>query len=71
VPFIYSLAGKSKTMAPGLALAAVSSVSFLGFLVGPPVIGFIAQAINLRGSFAVIALLGLAIVALAGKVKSE
>ena len=71
VPFIYSLAGRSKTMSPGLALAAVSSVSFLGFLIGPPVIGFIAQAINLRGSFAVIALLGLGIVALASKVKSE
>ena len=71
VPFIYSLAAKSKTMSPGLALAAVSSVSFLGFLIGPPLIGFIAQAINLRGSFAVVALMGLCIVALTGKIKTE
>ncbi|RTL57420.1 MAG: MFS transporter [Sphingobacteriales bacterium] len=71
VPFIYSIAGKSKTMSPGLALAAVSSISFLGFLAGPPVIGFIAQAINLRGSFAVIGLLGLVMIALINKIKYE
>jgi MFS family permease len=71
VPFIYSLAGKSKTMSPGLALAAVSSISFLGFLAGPPVIGFIAQAINLRGSFAIVALLGLVMIALINKIKYE
>ncbi|MBI1781582.1 MAG: MFS transporter [Sphingobacteriales bacterium] len=71
VPFIYSLAGKSTTMSPGLALAAVSSVSFLGFLSGPPIIGFIAQAINLRGSFAVIALLGLGIVVMSNKIKND
>lgn len=71
VPFIYSLAGKTKTMSPGLALAAVSSISFLGFLIGPPLIGFIAQAINLQGSFAVVALMGLGIVALCSRIKND
>jgi len=50
-------------------LAAVSSISFLGFLVGPPIIGFIAQASSLRWSFALIALLGLGTTLLSGKVK--
>jgi MFS family permease len=39
VPTLYSLAGKNPTVPPGEALPIVSSVSFLGFLMGPPVIG--------------------------------
>lgn len=59
IPICYSLAGKSKTMSPGPAIASVSTIGFLGFLMGPPLIGFIAQASSLRWSFAVIALIGL------------
>ena len=33
--------------------------SFLGFLLGPPVIGHIAHAFSLRWSFSLIALVGL------------
>lgn len=70
VPLVYSLAGKSGTMSPGLALAAVSSVSFLGFLIGPPLIGFIAEGAGLRLSFAVIAAIGLFPAILANKIRS-
>lgn len=59
VPICYSLAGKSKVMLPGVALATVSTIGFLGFLLGPPVIGFIAQALNLRWAFAIIACIGI------------
>jgi MFS family permease len=54
----------------GMALSAVSTIGFLGFLFGPPVIGFIAQGSSLRFSFALIALLGLGTSLLAGKVKA-
>ncbi len=60
VPLVYSNACKSKTMLPGVALAAVSTIGFFGFLLGPPLIGFIAQAASLRWSFALIACFGLA-----------
>jgi MFS family permease len=70
VPIAYGLAGRSTTMSPGMALSAVSTIGFLGFLIGPPMIGFIAQASSLRFSFALIALLGLGTTFLAGKVKS-
>jgi MFS family permease len=70
VPLIYSLAGKSATMPAGLALAAVSSVSFLGFLIGPPLIGFIAEAAGLRLSFAIIAVIGLCPAILANRIKA-
>ncbi|MEI6265048.1 MAG: MFS transporter [Sphingobacteriia bacterium] len=59
VPLVYSQAGKSTKLSPGMALAAVSSIGFLGFLVGPPIIGFIAEAFGLQWSFTLIALLGL------------
>lgn len=69
VPMVYAIAGKSSTMSPGLALAAVSTISFVGFLLGPPVIGFIAQFAGLRISFALIALLGLGVSFFGNKIK--
>lgn len=69
VPMVYSLAGKSKKMLPGAALAAVSSIGFLGFLIGPPIIGFISELSNLRASFALIAVLGLGTTIMAGRLK--
>lgn len=61
VPLVYSRAGRSKTMSPGVALAAVSSIGFLGFLIGPPVIGVVAGISGLRASFVIIALMGLSV----------
>jgi MFS family permease len=69
VPLVYSAAGKSKKVSPGVALAAVSTIGYLGFLFGPPVIGFIAQASSLRMSFILIALLGLTTTIVASKTK--
>ncbi|MBA4058667.1 MAG: hypothetical protein C0490_28380 [Marivirga sp.] len=69
VPLVYSAAGKSLTLSPGMALAAVSTISFFGFLLGPPVIGFIAEAASLRYSFALVAVLGLCTTLLASKAK--
>lgn len=69
VPMVYSLAGRSQTMLPGVALAAVSSIGFFGFLLGPPLIGFVAQVASLRWSFVIIGCLGLGTTILAGKIK--
>src|SRR5690606_41812975 len=55
IPSVYSVAGKHKTISPGVALAMLSSVSYLGFLMGPPIIGYIAEVLNLRYSFGVFA----------------
>jgi MFS family permease len=61
VPLCYAMAGRSKKLAPSLAIASVSSIGYIGFLIGPPLIGFIAQAVSLRLSFTVIAFLGASI----------
>lgn len=69
VPIVYSIAGKSKHLSPGQALAAVSTVGFAGFLAGPPLVGFIAQASDLQWSFGVVALLGLMTTILSSNLK--
>ncbi len=70
VPMVYSAAGRHAKIPAGMALAAVSSISFLGFLMGPPLIGYIAELFNLRYSFAVIGLLGISISVLVSKIKA-
>ncbi len=69
VPLVFSIAGKSKTMSSGSAIASVSTVGYLGFLMVPPVVGFIAQAASLRWSFTVMAALGGLMVFMVGKVE--
>ena len=69
IPSIYSTAGQKTKIPPSIALTIVSSTGFLGFLLGPPVIGYIAGVTNLRYSYALIGILGICIVALASRIK--
>ena len=60
IPTIYGSVGKSAE--PGqasIALASVSSIGFFGFLIGPPIVGFLSGALGLRWAFLTISLLGL------------
>jgi len=70
VPLVYSAAGKTKVMSAGAALAAVSTIGFMGFLLGPPVIGLVAGATSLRVSYCIIAFMGLCVTLVASKSKS-
>ncbi|HCY43143.1 MAG TPA: MFS transporter [Prolixibacteraceae bacterium] len=70
VPTVYSAAGRHSKVPPGIALATVSSVSFLGFLMGPPLIGYIAEAAGLRYSFAVIGVFGIGISLMVSRIKA-
>jgi MFS family permease len=71
VPLVYSAAGKSKVMSAGVAIAAVSTIGFFGFLIGPPLIGMIAGVSSLRVSFVVIAAMGLSVSVIATFKKFE
>ncbi|QEL01481.1 MFS transporter [Olivibacter sp. LS-1] len=70
VPTVYSVAGRNAKVSPGIALAMVSSVSYLGFLMGPPLIGYIAELASLRYSYAVIGVFGLVITLLVAKIRA-
>ena len=46
VPIVFRASGHVPGMAAGIGLAAVSSTGYLGFLVGPPTIGGLAELIG-------------------------
>jgi MFS family permease len=59
IPIIYSTTGRTAKIPTGIALTIVSGISFLGFLMGPPIIGHIAEVTSLRYSFGFIGVFGL------------
>jgi MFS family permease len=71
VPLVYSTAGRSKTMAAGTALTAVSSLGFVGFLIGPPIIGFVAGMTDLKGSFIALTLMSASVIVLSSFVRDD
>ncbi len=71
VPICYSIAGKLGTIKASIAITIVSSISFFGFLVGPPVIGWISEATNLRIALSIAACLGLMIAFVSVKVSKR
>ncbi|HEX8425885.1 MFS transporter [Hymenobacter sp.] len=69
IPMVFSMAGRTSALSSGSAIAAVSMVGYFGFLVVPPVVGFVAKAASLRWSFGLVALLGAVVVALVQRVQ--
>jgi len=53
-PTVLAAAGRLPGAAPGTAIAAVSTMGYTGFLAGPPLIGFVAHGLTLRGGLAVV-----------------
>jgi len=54
VPMVFSDAGNIPGLAPSKGIAIVSGLGIVGFLAGPPLIGFIAEHIGLAGGFGLI-----------------
>jgi fucose permease len=48
VPITYSIAGSSPGIPSGVGIAMVTTVGYAGFMVGPPLIGFLSEWQNLR-----------------------
>ena len=57
VPVFFSLLGKQRVMPISLAVPAVSTLGYLGILMGPAVIGFIAHQTSLYTAFGLLAFL--------------
>ena len=51
VPLVFREAGASRYVTPSMGLALVSSIGYAGFLIGPPIIGLVAEEYGLRYSF--------------------
>jgi MFS family permease len=69
-PLALTTAGESSDGVGGKEIAAVSVIAYLGFLIGPPFIGLLAEAIELRLAILAILLPALGIVALSPIVSS-
>jgi fucose permease len=52
-------------------LASISSISYLGFLMVPPSIGFISEAVGIRFAFGVIATLAAVMVFLISRIRNN
>lgn len=56
-PLVLSAAGRVSAISPGMAIAAVSTMGYVGFLTGPPVIGLAAEVLTLRGALGMVIIL--------------
>ena len=61
VPTIYSLVGAKSKTPVSIALTILSSISFIGSLIAPLLIGAVSQAFNMKYAYMVVGLLGLCI----------
>ena len=68
VPIIYSLAGRSK-MLPVYAIASVTTLGYIGFVVNPLVVGFISDSLGMRWAFGLMGLYAILVTVLAASVK--
>lgn len=59
VPLTFSESGRVSPENPSGTVAIISTIGFLGFLFGPPAIGWIAEISSLRFSFFLIGIIGL------------
>lgn len=59
IPLVFAAGGRIPSLSEGAGVATVSGTGYLGFLVGPPAIGFISEATSLRGGLFVLVVLSL------------
>jgi MFS family permease len=64
-PIVFGAAGRVSAS----AVASVTTLGYVGLLIGPPLVGGAAQAISLRGSFVVLALVAAAVTAAATRLR--
>ncbi|WP_299640097.1 MFS transporter [uncultured Ruegeria sp.] len=69
MPLAFSRAASDPNVPPGQAIASVATLGYGGLLIGPPLIGLLAELFGLRLAFAVLLPLAVLIVLLAGALK--
>jgi MFS family permease len=58
-PMTFILAGTSKKYSAGMAISIITTYAIAGMLIGPPLLGYIAHALNLKISFLLFVFAGL------------
>ena len=70
-PLAFSVAGDLAPNRAGSAVSVVTAFGYGGFLLGPPLVGGLAEVVGLRGALGVIALAGLSVFVLSLKLKEN
>jgi MFS family permease len=70
-PLVISAAAQTPGVHPSLAITAMSTIGYTGFLIGPPLIGTIADAISLRNTLGLLAVVGILVVIFGGAVRTR
>ncbi|MFH6992408.1 MFS transporter [Flavobacterium sp. FlaQc-48] len=68
VPLVFSIAGRSSKLSSGSALTSISTIGYLGFLLVPPMVGFISEYLSMKWAFLVMALLGILMIFMVNKI---
>jgi MFS family permease len=71
VPIIFSAAGNVPGVNAGTGIAAVASIGYLGGLAGPPMIGFVAEAITLPLALGILVLIMASVAVFAHRLQTE
>ncbi|MDB6152419.1 MAG: transporter [Chthoniobacteraceae bacterium] len=69
VPQVFSAAGSTAGISPETGLATVTTIGYTGFLIGPPLIGFAAEIIGLRGALGIVIVMTGVMIVLAPSVR--
>jgi fucose permease len=54
IPLVFGSGGRVKGVSPGAGIATVTGLGYIGFIVGPPTIGFASQLFTLRYGLGVV-----------------
>jgi MFS family permease len=69
IPVVFAAGGRVSSVTEAAGVATVSGIGYLGFLVGPPAIGFLSEATSLRGGLFLLVVLCAAAALLVGVVE--
>jgi MFS family permease len=69
VPLAFNLSSRSTKMRPSYAIAAVTMIGYIGFLLGPVLVGFISESLGMRWAFATVGAVCLSILYISNELK--
>jgi MFS family permease len=71
VPTVFSASGNIPGIAPGVGLSSVTTLGYLGFLTGPPIIGLTADLLGLRAALGLVVVASVVVACLASAVRCQ
>lgn len=54
IPLVFGSGGRVESISPGAGIATVTGIGYIGFIVGPPAIGFASQLFTLRYALGIV-----------------